>query len=285
MTRSRTTSQTNKAGAATARPERKRAAKDASVAPKMNADTARPRFRKRSDIIAEEVKRWIVTERKQPGDRLPQERELTDHFGASRWTIREALKSLEVQGLITISTGPRGGARIAEVTRQNATQLLANYFYFKPLTARHLYDLRRLLEPVLAAEAVGHLTEEQFEALDATIEITKRSPNTVEDRREQRTAELEFHNIIAEACPNLLMSFLGRFINGLLRDLVVFNRTYVQVGVAFSRENLHFHEALLDAFRRQDRKTVSHLMAEHMDSASYYTVEMKGELEMRFLSD
>ena len=243
----------------------------------------RPRARKRSDLIAEEMKRLIFIDKKQPGDRLPQEHELAALFKASRWTIREALKSLEVQGLISVSPGASGGARIADVPLENAVQLLANYFYFKPLRIQHIYSLRKVLEPMLAAEAVDHLTEEHLRALAANIEATSRPPRNEDERREHRTAELEFHNILAGACPNLVLSFMCRFINDVLKDWVVFNRTYVEAGEQFTHENLDYHDALLQAFQRRDRAAVARLMAEHMEQAARHTVEMKGEIEVKFL--
>jgi DNA-binding FadR family transcriptional regulator len=241
------------------------------------------RTRKRSDIIAEEMKRWIVVDSKQPGDRLPQEHELAELFGASRWTIREALKSLEVQGLISVSSGASGGARIADVSLQNAVQLLANYFYFKPLSIQHIYSLRRVLEPMLAVEVVDHLTAEHLRELAENVEVTRVQPRTEEERREHRTAELEFHNILAGACPNLVLAFNCRFINGLLKDWVVFNRTYVKVGEQFTQGNLNCHQCLLEAFQRRDRDAVGRLMAEHMEEAARHTVAMKGEIEVKFL--
>lgn len=242
-----------------------------------------PRSRKRSDIIAEEMKRWIVVDSKQPGDRLPQEHELAELFGASRWTIREALKSLEVQGLISVSSGASGGARIADVSLHNAVQLLANYFYFKPLSVQHIYSLRKVLEPMLAVEVVDHLTEEHLQALADNIEATRGQPRTEDERREHRTAELDFHNILAEACPNLVLAFTCRFMNDLLKDWVVFNRTYVKAGEQFTQGNLNCHECLLDAFRRRDRDAVARLMADHMDEAARHTIAMKGEIEVKFL--
>ena len=65
---------------------------------------------KRSDLMVEEIKRWIVAEGKKPGDRLPKERDLIAIFGVSKGTVRESLKSLEVQGLIRISNGPQRGS-------------------------------------------------------------------------------------------------------------------------------------------------------------------------------
>ncbi len=243
---------------------------------------SKPLFRKRSDLIAEEVKRWIVTENMRPGDKIPQERELTELFDSSRWTIREALKSLEVQGLITISSGPQGGARIVEVSQQNAMQHLANYFYFKPLTVTHIYDLRVILEPMLAVEAVGQLTEQQFERMAETIAITKNDLNTAESRLRRRAAELEFHNILAEACPNAMIAFICRFLNDLLNDWVVFNQTYTASEEQFGCDTRDFHESLFDAFQQQDTELVHQLMTAHMKHAAYHTVEFKGELEQKF---
>jgi len=77
------------------------------------------RARKRpklSDLVVEDVKRWIVTERKQPGDRLPNEKELVELFGVSKSTMREGLKALEVRGLIKTRTGPAGGAYLQQVS-------------------------------------------------------------------------------------------------------------------------------------------------------------------------
>ena len=70
---------------------------------------------KRGDLVVEEIKRWIAERRLGPGDKLPKEDELQTLFGVSKGTAREALKSLEVQGLVTVSTGPAGGATIGEV--------------------------------------------------------------------------------------------------------------------------------------------------------------------------
>ena len=69
---------------------------------------------KRGDLVAEEIKRLITEKDLKPGDRLPREVELQQLFLVSKSTIREALKSLEVQGLIKVTTGPSGGGMVVE---------------------------------------------------------------------------------------------------------------------------------------------------------------------------
>src|ERR1044072_4728699 len=113
---------------------------------------------KRGDMVVEEIKRWIAERRLRPGDKLPKEAELRELFGGSKGTAREALKSLEVQGLVTVSTGPAGGATIGEVPLERTLQLLQNYLFFRTLDIPQIYAVRRALEPELAAGAVPHLT-------------------------------------------------------------------------------------------------------------------------------
>ena len=88
---------------------------------------------KRGDEMVDEIKAWIAERRLEPGDKLPKESELQALFGVSKGTTREALKSLEVQGLVKMSTGPAGGATIGEVPLERTLQLLQNYLFFRAL--------------------------------------------------------------------------------------------------------------------------------------------------------
>jgi DNA-binding FadR family transcriptional regulator len=181
---------------------------------------------KRSDWVVEQIKTWIAVEGLSPGDRLPQEKELIERFGVSKGTMREALKSLEVQGLVRISTGPRGGASIASVSIDRSTQLLANYFYFQGLTLAQVYAVRKLLEPELAALVADRLTEADFRALEASIGLCSCAPSDKRMTYRQRQAELDFHDVLANACPNPLLALNCRFMNALLRDCTVLRKVY-----------------------------------------------------------
>src|SRR5215813_14716111 len=149
---------------------------------------------KRGDLMVEEIKAWIAEKRLAPGDRLPKEAELQALFGVSKGTAREALKSLEVQGLVTVSTGPAGGATIGEVPLERTLQLLQNYLFFRELSVTQIYAVRRLLEPELAAGAVPHLTEAHFAAMEASIATCAPHPASPEQALAQRQEDLHFHD-------------------------------------------------------------------------------------------
>ena len=147
------------------------------------------RFRKRSEQIAEQIKAWIVTHNMRPGDKLPQEKEPTRLFGVSKGTAREALKGLEVQGLVQVVTGPGGGAVIAEVSEDRAMDLIGYYFYFRTPTVRQIYDVRKILEAELAVTAVGHLSVRHFARMHALVPAPAAASATAEKRRELRTRQ------------------------------------------------------------------------------------------------
>ena len=113
------------------------------------------RTRKKPDLVADHIKRWIMNEGLSKGSPLPQEKELMAIFGVSRGTIREALTALEVQGLVQIRPGPGGGASVAAVSDETTVTMLSNYFFSQPITLKGIYEVRKLLEPQLAEAAVG----------------------------------------------------------------------------------------------------------------------------------
>lgn len=240
---------------------------------------------KRSDLVAQEIKRLITEKNLSPGDRLPRESELQAQFQVSKGTIREALKSLEVQGLVSISTGPSGGGTIVEVPLDRTLQFMQNYLFFQEVTIDSIYGVRQLLEPELAAGAVAHLTEADFHALEHSISCC--DPNQSDtDLVAQRREDVNFHDILAAANPNPFLRFTCELINEMIRQLIVFgNRTPQSEHRRFGAENATFHRDILDAARARDAEKVRRLMQEHMQSAASSVKRMKGRLQGRLILD
>jgi GntR family transcriptional repressor for pyruvate dehydrogenase complex len=250
---------------------------DENVMPGESADPVE--FRKRSDLLVEDIKRRIVTGEYRPGDKLPRERDLAEIFGVSKFTIRETLKSLEVQGMVKIATGPNGGATLLKISEARAMQLLGSFLYFRPPTARDIYQVRCILEPELAESATDHIGPKQIDQLESLITSTRRKLTSKDSRRQQRNAELEFHNVIAEASPNSWLAFACRFMNNFLAELVVFRRMHLSPHQAFAADNCKFHKQLIDAFRARDKLQVRQLMSDHMRSAADYMIRLEGEID------
>lgn len=238
---------------------------------------------KRADQIVEAVKRWVVVSNIQPGERLPNEKPLMELFGCSKGTVREALKSLEVQGLISIKTGPNGGAVLVQVPYPLASQMLRNYLHFQHPTGPDIYELRDLVEPEIARLVVGKLSAEDLNELERLTNLCAPVADSMEQRLEQRIAELDFHSLLAARCGNPLLGFIGRFLNDLLKDLVIFKKVQLPEQREFSKSNLHYHQELVTAFRAQDAVAVERLMREHMQCAHAFNLELEAQLSKQLL--
>lgn len=240
---------------------------------------------KRSDLVAQAIMRLITEKNLSPGDRLPRESELQEQFEVSKGTMREALKSLEVQGLITVSTGPSGGATIVKVPLGRTLQFMQNYLFFQEVSIDDIYAVRIQLEPELAAGAVPHLTEADFAALEHSIACC--DPRQSEaDLLHQRHEDVHFHDILAAANPNPFLRFNCELVNEMIRQLIVFgNRTPKTEHRKFGEANVQFHQQILAAARARDVEQVRALMQEHMLHAAGSVKRMKGKIQGRLMLD
>ncbi|MFG6665729.1 FadR/GntR family transcriptional regulator [Halomonas sp. HNIBRBA4712] len=242
--------------------------------------TRRPKL---AELISEDIKRWIAAEGLDAGDRLPNEKALMALYESAKGTIREALKILEVEGLITLKTGPKGGAVINQPGMEPASRMLRNFLHFQTLDAHQVYQLRKLLEVELAASVVGRLGEADFELLEANMSACACCDND-EDHRHQRFLELEFHQLLANVCPNPLLAFMCRFLNDMLRDLVVIKKAYIPERKQFDQANHDYHRRLIEAYRREDTPEVRRLMAEHMADAEQHMSALETEMAEQMLT-
>jgi DNA-binding FadR family transcriptional regulator len=243
----------------------------------------RGRGQKRPEAIAEQIKDWIVEQNLKPGDRLPGERELIIRLGASKSTTREALKVLETQGLVASRTGPGGGTFVKALPERQAIELLGNYFFYKNPTIKDIYTLRKVLEPELAASVVGRLSETDFARLEGTMRLYALPPKDLVEERKQRHAELDFHGILVDLCPNPVLGFTCRFLHSLLRDLTVCRRIYDTPNPDLRKSGHFFQVILIQALRREDEEAARRIIYEHMCTAQGHMEEREAVVLSGFL--
>lgn len=244
-----------------------------------SASRRRPKL---AELISNDIKRWIAAESLGEGDRLPNEKALMELYGSAKATVREALKILEVEGLITLKTGPKGGAVINQPGMGPASRMLRNFLHFQQLDGKQVYQLRKLLEVELAASVVGRLSENDYQQLEANISACSCCGGE-EDHRHQRFLELEFHQLLARACPNPLLAFMCQFLNDMLRDLVVIKKAYVPERKQFDQANQSYHRQLIEAYRAEDSQQVRQIMAEHMADAEHHMSALETEMAEQML--
>lgn len=235
--------------------------------------------------VAEAIKQWVVEQRLAPGDRLPGEAELIERFGMAKGTIREAMRILEAQGLVKTRTGPGGGSFVHEVSEERARALLGNYFYFKNLTIADIYQLRRVLEPELAASLAGTLSDDQLARLESNLRDYAVPARSVEEEREQHVASLRFHALLAEMSGNALLGFLIRFMATMLTDLTVYRKLYDPPNPELWDKGTRYQTALIDALREGDPDRARLIMADHMETAQRLMEAQEAEMAQRFIAE
>lgn len=235
--------------------------------------------------VAEQIKDWVVERGLQPGDRLPGESELIALFGMSKGTIREAMRLLQAQGLIETKTGPGGGSFVVEVSRERATALLANYFYFRDVSIDHIYQVRIALEPELAAGLAGRLTESQLGELESIMDAYAHPATDAEEERRQHVASLRFHSRLSDFGGNPLLGFFIGFMAQILTDLTVFKRLYVTPNHDLWRKGRQHQIDLIAALRCGDAARARDVMRSHMEMTRGMMETQEAEVMKRFIAE
>jgi DNA-binding FadR family transcriptional regulator len=117
-------------------------------------NAAEPRKPKVAEVVAHNIARDISTRRLSPGARLPSEAVALARFNVSRSSLREALRLLELLGVISIRTGAGGGPVVSQVTSGDFGSTTTFYYHLIGVTIREILEARCILEPVLVRLAV-----------------------------------------------------------------------------------------------------------------------------------
>jgi len=158
--------------------------------------------RKLYESVAESLVGQIGASSLRVGDQLPPERELTEAFGVGRSSVREALRMLESQGLISAESG--GTFVVAETSNPLNRSLELVFSLDEQARITDLYELRRIVECEAAALAAERRTPGQLEALKLALSEMDAS---LPDPKGQRftSADLRFHLAVGEAADNKLV--------------------------------------------------------------------------------
>lgn len=238
---------------------------------------------KLSDQVAEELRRWIVRENMGPGDRLPHEKSLMEHFGCSKGTVREALKALEVEGLLAMQAGPNGGPEVQATKPEVLIRQMRQYFHFQDLDFKDVYELRKSLEVLLIESVAGKINSAQMARLQSNIDACIEADKT-HDLETARLVEVEFHDILCDICDNPILALMCRFLNAMLRDLVTKRTASMCDHTEFGQHNISAHIDLLDALKRDDRPALSKIMSEHMHCAESYMHNLDAAFHLDLLT-
>ena len=171
--------------------------------------------------IAAQIRNELAAGRLKVGSRLPSERALSEQFGVSRNTLREALRSLEHAGLIRLQKGASGGAFISERSGEAIVNGLLDLYRVGSIHPAQLTEARIWLESIIVREACRRATAEDLAELHRNIDEAQAAfeRGDFDSRVEQH---LNFHRILARMTGNPIMVIV---MDGVLSVLLMFVRS------------------------------------------------------------
>jgi len=223
------------------------------------AATAKPEFETiRRNRVYEEVARQLqqlISEKLRPGDKLPAERELAEMLGVSRSSIRDAMQSLKLMGLVEPRQG--AGTVVREVSSETLVNPLSQVISHRRQLVGELLDFRMMLEPPLAARAATHASPEEMAEMD---EILHRQEEKLSAGELAIEEDSEFHYTIAMASGNSVVLKVLDVIMDMLRETRA--RSLQREGRP--QKSLAGHRRILIAIKRHDPLAADGAMRQHL---------------------
>lgn len=218
------------------------------------------RSEKVSEVVAQQIVDNIVARQLSPGDRLPAESLMLKIYRVSRASLREALRILEVNGLISIRPGPGGGPVVRGVSTRDFGRMAALYFEMRHATVAEVVAARLVIEPVMARLAAELREPSNMAALSRFLETARTAP--LDSDASYAANITEFHDIVLRSSGNRVLDIYGGALKHLLTDRVV---GHAFTGAMALRARAD-HEAIGAAILKGDRKNAERLMRKHMES-------------------
>lgn len=204
--------------------------------------------------VAQQIEHTVLSGELRPGDMLPPERILQKQFGVSRTVIREALKALELQGLIEVQHGR--GAIVATPRASSVAASMVRYIRIQESPIWALNELRSILEIEIVALAAERRTEQDLGDL---TELLDRMAQKVASPSEYAELDMAFHQALTSSAHNPLFPVVLEPFMTLLRESRRLGATVPDA----QRRSLEVHKKVLKAIELQDPEAARIAMDEH----------------------
>jgi GntR family transcriptional regulator, transcriptional repressor for pyruvate dehydrogenase complex len=206
--------------------------------------------------IADRLRRLILDATFEPGRALPSERVLARRFGVSRGSVRDALRMLEMLGLLEMRHGQ--GTFPQELSVDRLVAPLTTVLSYRSDLQDELMDVRRMFEPAVVRVAALRVTEDDLTAFERVLGAQRRKLKTGHSAIAEDTA---FHAALARATRNRVIVHIMETLNNLLVESR--KQTLRQKGRP--ERSLEGHEAIVTAVRQRDPDGAARAMHDHID--------------------
>lgn len=218
---------------------------------------------KRGSKIAEAIARDILTRVCEgglvAGSQLPSEAQMLADYDVGRASLREALRILEVHGVIKIKAGPGGGPVVVGTSTSDFGRMTTLFLQAGGMTFREVIDARLVLEPMMARLAAERCRTEMLEQL-------QESKTETHSDQAYLSSSKEFHRLVASMSDNRILNLVSHAMEDIFHSRVS--------GMLFPPEKrgdvVNAHDGIAEAIAAGDGDRAEKLMREHMEAYARY---------------
>jgi DNA-binding FadR family transcriptional regulator len=222
---------------------------------------------KASDVLADDLRERILRGEFPEGTALPPERELVTQTNMSRTTVREALRILEVQGLVRIKTGRAGGAFIQRPGNESIASTVNLLIRGRRIRMAALMETREAIEPACAQLAATHRLPEDLEALDRANAAIAADGTLAEFLQ----ANVDWHVAVAVASHNELLT---GFMLALSRAIYTSTDNQGFVDAEVRKTTVRAHRSITEAIKNSDAPAAVRRMQRHVHAYAEAVMEV-----------
>jgi GntR family transcriptional repressor for pyruvate dehydrogenase complex len=223
-----------------------------------------PRPREKPQKIADELRALIVSGELSEGDSLGHEPDLVERFGVSRPSLREALRILETEGLVTVVRGVRGGVVVHEPDERMTARTAALVLQARNVSLADVFEARSLLEP-MAARAIATMRGRRA-VIKQLRALILHEEEAVGDPEQFGVANAEFHEQLVALAGNQTLSIVAEMLNEIVvRAVTAVSRADDAVGsLSVRQRGIRSQERLVDLLEAGDGAGAEEHWRSHM---------------------
>lgn len=207
--------------------------------------------------ISSRVKTLIFEGTLKPGDKLPSELELAKQFGVGRQSVREALRLLELSGLVSIQKGYGGGPIVKDTISTRIRNLYLDAFRMEKITVEEFTSARLVIEKAILNEVIDKADDSDIKRLQANL---AQAEELIVNKKLATDENFDFHALLAKASKNKVFMILEKSINAIHRNL----RSRSTADFKTTRNAVKAHQKILDAIIKKDREKAIKLLDHHI---------------------
>jgi GntR family transcriptional repressor for pyruvate dehydrogenase complex len=223
--------------------------------------------------VADRIRATIFKDKLALFQRMPSERDLAAQFGVSRVVVREAIRTLETSGLVTVKKGPKGGIFVTQDYERPIVDTVTNLLAGGEANLDNLFEMRLLIEPYAAARVAEHGSEADFAMLDSRIAEAEHEHGADHSVRHRY---IDFHRQVIRLARNPLLAIVGETVLHVLYD-----RVKAVVSAETTEVGLIMHRQLVNACRHRKPEEARRIMAQDIEILSRRFAEFSAGLQAR----